>query len=100
MYRFIKQVVDILRCLFPVSMQIPRARLFGYKPAGKFFVSSHRVSVTMLRIATLTLLLLGVSISGLPQQVGPAVGTDETGNCSFACRQDGGCEVSWAGPPR
>ena len=83
-----------------VPRQIPRAEQFGYKPDGKFFVSSHRVSVNMLRIATLTLLLLGVSISGLPQQVGPAVGTDETGNCSFACKQDGSCEVSWVGPPR
>merc|ERR1711884_545121 len=61
---------------------------------------SHLASVTMLRIASLTLLLLGVSISGLPQQVGPAVGTDETGNCGYACKQDGSCEVSWAGPPR
>merc|ERR1712045_905243 len=63
-------------------------------------MGSHLASANMLRIATLTLLLLGVSISGLPQQVGPAVGTDETGNCGYACKQDGSCEVSWAGPPR
>ena len=98
MYRFIKQVVDILRCLFPCRYPEPDCLDINLKESS--LLCSHLASVTMFRIASLTLLLLGVSISGLPQQVGPAVGTDETGNCSFACRQDGGCEVSWAGPPR
>ena len=98
MYRFTKQVVDIFRCLFP-------GRLFGINLMESSLLRSHLFSVTMLRIAPLALLLLlGVSISGLPQQVGfevgPAVGTDDTGNCSFACKQDGSCEVSWVGPPR